>query len=109
GRGLACFRLDARPLDREPVRAEPEVAHQRDVVGVAVVAVAAVAGRIGARRAGPVLELPPVVVPVAAFDLVRGTGDTPQEVVRKGRSHGRGGYRVRRKWPRWRRNGVVHF
>ena len=87
---LAVLGLDARPLDREAVRAEAEIAHERDVVGVAVVAVGAVARRLDARRVGLVLERPPVVVPVAALDLVRGRGHAPEEPVRESHRHGAG-------------------
>jgi hypothetical protein len=53
--GAASRRHDARPGDREPVGAKPELAHQRDVLGdamvvvggdVAVVAVAHLAARV---------------------------------------------------------------
>ena len=44
-------RHDARPGDREAKRVEPELAHQRDVVGIAVVEVAR--DRRRSRRCGP--------------------------------------------------------
>ena len=40
-RELAVLGLDARPLDREPVRAEAEIGEQRDVLRVAPEVVAA--------------------------------------------------------------------
>ena len=89
-RELAVLGLDPRPLDREAVGAEAVIAHERDVVGVAVVAVGAVARRLDARGVGPVLERPPVVVPVAAFDLMRGRGHAPDEPVRESHAHGAG-------------------
>ena len=88
-RELAVFGLDPRPLDREAVGAEPEVAHERDVVGVAVVAVGAVARHLDARGVRRVLERPPVVVPVAALDLVRGGGHAPEEPSRESHVMGR--------------------
>src|SRR5262249_57278399 len=39
-RGPATARLDARPRERESVGREPELAHDRDVVEIAVVVVA---------------------------------------------------------------------
>ncbi len=89
-RELAVLGLDARPLDREAIGAEAELAHEADVLRVAVVAVAAVARRLDAGRAGLVLERPPVVVPVAAFDLVRGRCCAPHEVFGEGHRHGAG-------------------
>ena len=68
---LALVGLDARPLDREAVRAEPEVAQDVEVLGVAVELVDRVARRLLARRPRRVLPRPPVVVPVVALDLVR--------------------------------------
>ena len=69
-RELALLGLDARPLEREAVRVQPEIGHQGDVVRVAVVVVAGIAGDLGVVRAGRVLEQPAVVVDVAALDLV---------------------------------------
>ena len=78
---LALLRLDATPLDREPVRAEAELGKQRDVLGVAVVVVDGVAAGLGAAARGVVLPCPPVVVPVAALDLVGGGRRPPEEAV----------------------------
>ena len=89
-RELAVLGLDPRPLDREPVGAEAVVADQRDVLGVPVEAVGAVAGRLDATGSGPVFELPPVVVPVAALDLVRGRGHAPEEAVGESHAHSAG-------------------
>src|SRR5205085_7755577 len=87
GRPLPFLGLDAAPLDRESVVVEPEVTTQRDVVRPAVPGVAAVTARFLATRPGRVLPLPPVVVPVATLDLVRGRGGAPPESVRKARRH----------------------
>ena len=92
-RPFVVLGLDARPLEGEPVCAEPEVAQQSDVVGVAVEVIDGVARDIAARRFGPVLELPPVVVPVAALGLVRGSRGSPDETGREVDRHGRGDYR----------------
>ena len=69
---------------------KPRSREHRDVVGVAPEVVARVAGRLVVPRAGGVLELPPVVVPVAALDLVRGGRGAPEEPVGKEMRHGRG-------------------
>ena len=89
-RELAVLGLDPRPLDREPVGAEAVLAHERDVLGVTVIAVGAVARGLEARRVGLVLERPPVVVPVAALDLMRGCRHTPNEALRESHAHGAG-------------------
>ncbi len=83
GRPLALLRFDAAPFDREAVAREPEVTHQRDVVGPAVPRVARITARLGAPRTAGVLPLPPVVVPVPAFDLVGRGGRPPREAVGK--------------------------
>src|SRR5437660_6179893 len=84
---LTVLGLDARPLDREPVRAEAELGQQRDVLRVPPEVVARVTGWLGAARSRRVLPRPPVVVPVAAFDLVRGSRRAPQEAVWKRDRH----------------------
>src|SRR5439155_5095170 len=105
GRPLALFRLDAAPLEREAVAAEAEVGQHPDVVGIAVPVVARVAARLDARRAGVVLPLPPVVVPVGAVDLVRRRGGAPHKTLRERRHR----FTPPRCWtptaPRWRRRG----
>ena len=77
---------DARPGDREPERVEAELAHQRDVVAVAVVevardrAVVAVPDLAG-RGAEPVPDaFAAAVFARRAFDLVRGGCGAPDEV-----------------------------
>ena len=80
GRGpLPRLGLDAAPLDREPVVVETELAHDGHVLGPAVPRVAGVAARRRHRGTGRVLERPPVVVPVAALDLVGCGGSPPAE------------------------------
>ena len=57
-----------------------------------MVVVARVAARLDATRAGRVLPLPPVVVPVSAFDLMSSRGSAPTEPFREGaRRHPRHG------------------
>ncbi len=83
-------RHHARPGDREPVGAEAEPAHQRDVLGPAVVVVAGgVAGVAAGHPAGGVREGVPDRrgAPVGvrrALDLVGGGGGAPEEVVGQG-------------------------
>src|SRR5579859_6421125 len=81
---LPLRRLDARPLDGQAVRVLVQLAQQLEVLAVAVVVVAG-DGRRGAvlDAARLLLELPPVAVPVVAFDLVGGAGGSPEEAVRK--------------------------
>ena len=82
GRGELPFGgLDPAPLQREAVGAEAEVGHEVDVLGPAMERVTGVAARCDTSRVGVVLPVPPVVVDVAAFDLVRGRGRSPQEPV----------------------------
>jgi hypothetical protein len=96
GRPLARLGLDAAPLGREAVRAQPEVGDEGEVLVRAVPRVAGVARRLGAGGALGVLPGPPVVVPVAALDLVgRGRGAPLEPVgeraaVRRGVGHGPG-------------------
>ena len=79
----------ARPRDREAERVEPELAHQRDVLAVAVVEVARdLAGvavpHLAGRRAEAVPDaLAAAVLVGRALDLVRGRGGAPDEVVGK--------------------------
>jgi hypothetical protein len=78
---LAVGRFDAAPLDREPIVGQSQRRRDADVLVEAVVAVAGVAARLLARAVRLVLPLPPVVVDVAALDLVGGGGGTPDEAV----------------------------
>ena len=86
----APFGENPRPRDREPERVEPELLHQRDVLGIAVVEVAcnrprvAVAHLAGGRaEAIPDALATPVLVR-CAFDLVRRGRGTPDEAGREG-------------------------
>ena len=83
GRPLALLRLDAAPLDRESIGGESELGGDRHVVAPAVPRVAGVTARLDARAVGSVLPLPPVVVPVAALDLVGCRRRPPLEAVGK--------------------------
>ena len=82
----AARRNDPRPRDREAKRVEPEVAHQRHVVGVAVVEVAGWFPRVAVpdlpgRRAEPIPDtLATAVLVHRAFDLVRRRGGAPEEI-----------------------------
>jgi hypothetical protein len=76
---LARPRLDARPLDAEPVRIEASSGEQFHVLPVAMVAVAGVAAELHARHQA--LARPPVAVGVVALDLVRRRCGAPQETV----------------------------
>ena len=62
--------------------------------GVTPEVVARVARRLRAARARRVLPRPPVVVPVAALDLVRGGRGAPQEAVRERDRHAAGDYEL---------------
>ena len=92
----ATFGQDPRPRDGEAERVEPEVAHEGDVVGIAVIEVARDRARVAAanlagRRAEPVPDaLAAAVGGGGALDLVRGRGRTPEEVGRE-RACGRHG------------------
>ncbi len=82
----APVRDDARPGDREPVRVEPELAHQAHVFRVAVVGVARDPAVIAVRdrsRSGrkPVPDaLPAAVLAHRSLDLVRRGRSPPEEV-----------------------------
>ena len=98
GRPLALLGLDAAPLEGEPVVGQSEIGAEGDVLGPPVPRVAGVARRLDGARALGVLPRPPVVVPVAALDLVGGGRRPPSEPVGEGvrpcRGEGSG--------PRWR-------
>src|SRR6266536_703445 len=78
---LAGGRLDARPLDREPVRTVPQPVQELEVLPKAMVLVAGRVGAVAVQDAAALLELPPVAVVVAALDLVGGGGAAPEEPV----------------------------
>ena len=81
---LALLRLDPAPLEAEPVGVQPGAGHEVEVLAPAVVGVAGVAAGLGERRVLGVLQLPVVVVDVAALDLVGGGGGAPEEAVGEG-------------------------
>src|SRR5664279_3342216 len=93
---LPVLRLDATPLEGEPVRAEPEPGDEGDVLGVPVERVARIAAHVDAARGRIVLHLPPVVVDVAPFDLMGGGGRAPQERLGEGDVR-HGGHRSERR------------
>ena len=80
---LAFGRLDAAPLQREPVGLEAHGSHELNILGPAVQGITGVATRLGTSRVWVVLPGPPVVVDVAALDLMgRGRG-APHESFRE--------------------------
>ena len=85
----APARDDARPRDREAERVEPELAHERDVVAIAVVevardrAVVAVAHLAGRRAEAIPHALAAAVLVRGALDLVRRRRRAPDEVGRE--------------------------
>ena len=85
----AALGQDARPRDREAERVEAELAHQRDVVAVAVVevardrAVVAVPDLAGRGAEAVPDALAAAVFVRRAFDLVRGGCRAPDEVGRE--------------------------
>src|SRR5207247_3158407 len=78
---LPVLGLDAAPLEREAVGVETQPGEEPDVLGPAVPVVAGVAARLLAGRGRVVLPHPPVVVPVAALDLMGGGGGAPHEAL----------------------------
>src|SRR5262249_13686279 len=77
------------PFEGEAVRAEAELGAEPDVRRVPVPVVARVAARLAAGRRRIVLPRPPVVVPVAALDLVRGRRRSPHEALGEACRHAR--------------------
>src|SRR6516164_9886327 len=80
---LAFGRFDSRPLQREPVRVLTEGPQQGEIGVEPVPVVDAVRRGLDGRATRCVLPLPPVVVGVAAFNLMRGRGATPEKTGRK--------------------------
>src|SRR5579859_3888468 len=79
---LAFRGLDARPLDRQPVRVLVHLAQEPEVLAVAVVVIARDRGRVAVGDTPwLLLELPPVAVAVVALDLVRCARRPPEETV----------------------------
>src|SRR3954447_5952805 len=82
----AAFRENARPGDREAERVEPELAHELDVLRIAVVEVTrdrpgVSAPNLAGRRAEAIPDaLAAAVLVDSALDLVRGRRGTPDEV-----------------------------
>jgi hypothetical protein len=82
-RGPPRLGLESRPLDREAVAVQAEVAKQRDVVGIAVEVIARLPRPLRTRSAGGAFPLVPIVGGVAALDLVGRGGGTPEEGERR--------------------------
>ncbi len=87
-RELPFRRLDPAPLEREAVGRQTELGDQVDVLGPAVERVTGIAARRHRARVRVVLPGPPVVVDVAALDLVGRRGHTPGEPSGKTRRPG---------------------
>ena len=106
--------LDPWPGDGEAVAAHPEVAHQVEVLGVAVVVVGgdvtgvAVAGAPGVAAEGVPDRLAAPVLLGRALDLVRGGGRAPAEVVREAQRAG-GPSRYRHGFSSWIRGHRRRF
>ncbi len=98
--------LDPGPGDGEAVAAQPEVAHEVEVLGVAVVVVdghvagVAVAGAPRDAAEGVPDRLAAPVLLGGALDLVRGGGRAPAEVVREAQRAG-GPNRYRHGFSSW--------
>ena len=79
---LARGRLDARPLERQPMGVLLHLAKEREILAVPVVVIAGDRRGIAVRDSARLLfELPPIAVAIVSLDLVGGTGGTPQEPV----------------------------
>jgi hypothetical protein len=76
---LPLFRLDAGPLDREPVGIESQLGEQSDVLGITMVVVTGIAGGLQAWRARSMLPGPPVAVCVTSLDLMGRRRCAPDE------------------------------
>src|SRR5713226_3294983 len=77
---LTRRRLDARPLDGQPVGILVQLAQKREILAVAVVVIGRDLGGVAVcDPAGLLLELPPIAVAIVAFDLMGGTRSPPQE------------------------------
>ena len=80
-RELAFGGLDPAPLEREPVGPKTHARDQLDVVVPVMQRVTCIPARLGAAGTGGVLPCPPVVVYVAALDLMCCGRRAPQESV----------------------------
>ena len=78
-RKFAVFRLDAAPFDTKSVIIETQFCKHLDVLRKQVVVIARVATGFLAHRVWSMLPIPPVVVPVATFNLVGRSGRSPGE------------------------------
>src|SRR6185503_4905095 len=78
------FGLDAAPLEREPMRVVPVALGEGEVLVEQVPVPAGIAApRAVEDRAGLLLEPPPVVEAIAAFDLMGRSRCAPQKAVRE--------------------------
>src|SRR2546427_1687902 len=86
---LSLRRLDARPLDGQPMRVLVQLAQQSEVFAIAVVVVGC--DSRGITVCDPsrlLLPLPPVGVAVVTLDLVSRARGSPKESFRKWTRHG---------------------
>src|SRR5215831_4034156 len=120
-RARAC-REHPTPRDREPIRAEPERVHERDILAPASVVIAGdVAGRAAPGATGRVRKPVPVAGPGAvserrALDLIGGSRCAPQEsggefafLVQSGLPLSRGAERVEARSRENSCRNVTHF
>ena len=76
-RKFAIFRLDAAPFDTESIVIETQFCKHLDVLRKQVVVIARVATGFLTHRVWSMFPIPPVVVPVATFNLVGRSGCSP--------------------------------
>lgn len=81
GRERAVPWLDASPLDRESKGVEAQVLDEVEVFFVAMPRIAGVTARLYGACAGRTLVSIPVVVRVAAFNLVRRSSRAPEKLL----------------------------
>jgi hypothetical protein len=88
-RKLSWLGFDTRPLDRKSIVVETECRTEGNIRVIQVELVHRVATWFFAGGIRSVLPRPPIVVPVAPFDLMRSRCGTPSKTLWKVRSHAR--------------------
>jgi hypothetical protein len=95
-REVSLFRLDARPLDRQSIRAESELGQQRNVIRVSLELITCVAGGLGEGIPLGVFEQPEAATGVVALDLMGRRRGPPYESIGKRNVHVRDSWRPTR-------------